>query len=113
MSSDGPDGITKTRWDIGITLTVTAPEKEKVKTWHDALHPEESWLDRRKAELGMEVEQTKGDREFSYDRTVFAGGGERLEGASYYWFFTALMFLTAIIFIPYAQFYRGETVLQE
>jgi len=113
VSSDGPDGITKTRWDIGITLTVTAPEKEKVKTWHDALHPEESWLDRRKAELGMEVEQTKGDREFSYDRTVFAGGGERLEGASYYWFFTALMLLTAIIFIPYAQFYRGETVLQE
>ena len=61
VSSDGPDGITKTRWDIGITLTVTAPEKEKVKTWHDALHPEESWLDRRKAELGMKVEQTKGD----------------------------------------------------
>ena len=113
VSSDGPDGITKTRWDIGITLTVTAPEKEKVKTWHDALHPEESWLDRRKAELGMEVGQTKGDREFSYDRSVFAGGGERLEGASYYWFFTALMFLTAIIFIPYAQFYRGETILQE
>ncbi|MBB22545.1 MAG: MFS transporter [Roseibacillus sp.] len=113
VSSDGPDGITKTRWDIGINLAVTAPEKEKVKTWHDALHPEESWLDRRKAELGMEVGQTKGDREFSYDRTVFAGGGERLEGASYYWFFTALMFLTAIIFIPYARFYRGETILQE
>ena len=46
-------------------------------------------------------------------RTFFAGGGERLEGASYYWFFTILMFITAVVFIPYACLYRGETILQE
>ena len=113
VSSDGPDGINKTRWDIGINLAVTAPEAETVRKWHDALHPEEPWLNRRKAELGMEVVQKQGDRDFSYDRTIFAGGGERLEGASYYWFFTILMFITALLFIPYAWFYRGETILQE
>ena len=50
--------------------------------------------------------------EITYSRTVFAGGGERLEGASYYWFFTVLMFITAIIFVPYACLYRGKTILQ-
>jgi len=84
-----------------------------VEKWHDALHPEEPWLNRREAELGMEVVQKQGDRDFSYDRTIFAGGGERLEGAAYYWFFTILMFITALLFIPYAWFYRGETILQE
>jgi len=113
VSSDGPDGTTKSRWDIGINLAVTAPEAENVEKWHDALHPEEPWLNRRKAELGMEVAQKQGGRNFSYDRTIFAGGGERLEGASYYWFFTVLMFFTAIIFIPYARLYRGETILQD
>ena len=113
ISSDGPDKKTKTQWDIGIKLAVTLPEAKKTAKWHDAFHPEEPWLDRRMAELNLAVGQKKEGQAISYDRTVFAGGGERLEGASYYWFFTALMFLTGIIFIPYARLYRGETVLQE
>ena len=59
------------------------------------------------------MEEEEADDEITYSRTAFAGGGERLEGAAYYWFFTILMFITALLFIPYAWFYRGETVLQE
>jgi len=35
-----------------------------------------------------------------------------LENASYYWFFTALMAVTAVIFVIYAQFYKGRTYIQ-
>lgn len=39
-------------------------------------------------------------------------GSVKLEGAQYYWFFTGLMVLTAIVFVVYSQFYRGGTFLQ-
>ena len=55
---------------------------------------------------------TQGKR-ISYDRTIFAGGGERLEGASYYWFFTILMIVTFVLFIPFAICYKPKTYLHE
>ena len=39
-------------------------------------------------------------------------GTSKLEGASYYWFFTILMFVGALIFVVYAKFYRGKTYIQ-
>lgn len=36
-----------------------------------------------------------------------------LKGANYYWFFTGLMFVAAVAFIPYAVTYRGHTVTQD
>lgn len=39
-------------------------------------------------------------------------GKSRLEGASYYWFFTSMMFLTACIFLVFMRFYRGQTYFQ-
>lgn len=44
---------------------------------------------------------------------IDSGGGERLEGAGYYLFFTGLMLVTAVLFSLLAQLYRGETYLQE
>jgi POT family proton-dependent oligopeptide transporter len=44
---------------------------------------------------------------------IDSGGGARLEGAGYYLFFTGLMLVTAVLFSLLAQFYRGETYLQE
>jgi POT family proton-dependent oligopeptide transporter len=35
-----------------------------------------------------------------------------LEGAAYFWFFTAAMVTMAIIFAVYASFYRGQTYIQ-
>jgi dipeptide/tripeptide permease len=42
-----------------------------------------------------------------------ADGSSKLPGASYFWFFTALMLAASIAFIPYARFYKGRTYLQE
>tara|TARA_R110002111_G_scaffold262875_1_gene342497 strand:+ start:40077 stop:41432 length:1356 start_codon:yes stop_codon:yes gene_type:complete len=37
----------------------------------------------------------------------------RLEGASYFWFFSGLMFVAAVLFIFVAKFYRGKTYIQD
>ena len=39
-------------------------------------------------------------------------GTSKLEGADYYWFFTALMVVTAIAFVFYAMRYKGHTYIQ-
>lgn len=39
-------------------------------------------------------------------------GSSKLEGASYYWFFTAAMLATAFSFLIIMRFYRGETYIQ-
>ncbi|MCH7602821.1 MAG: MFS transporter [Planctomycetes bacterium] len=39
-------------------------------------------------------------------------GSVKLEGADYYWFFTGLMALTAVIFVFVAMFYKGQTYVQ-
>ncbi|MGE5195614.1 MAG: POT family MFS transporter [Deltaproteobacteria bacterium] len=40
-------------------------------------------------------------------------GSVKLQGAQYYWFFTAVMLGAAILFIPVARFYREKTYIQE
>jgi POT family proton-dependent oligopeptide transporter len=39
-------------------------------------------------------------------------GNSYLEGASYYWFFTGVMLATAVLFVVWSQFYRGQTYIQ-
>ncbi len=114
ITSDGPDEISQTEWDLGVRVNLKPKDEEKRKSWTDFLHPDSPWLDRRKEKINYKEEREKEENAAgNYSRTPFAGGGERLEGASYYWFFTILMFITALIFIPYACLYRGETILQE
>lgn len=36
-----------------------------------------------------------------------------LQGANYHWFFTSLMLLAAVLFIPVARNYRGQTYMQD
>ena len=112
ITSMGPDGQRQTEWDVGIRIKLRQEQRALAKSWTESFRPDRPWLERRKEELGYREEQNEQETGL-FTRKFFAGGGERLEGASYYWFFTALMFLTAIIFIPYARFYRGETILQE
>jgi POT family proton-dependent oligopeptide transporter len=40
-------------------------------------------------------------------------GTSKLTGASYYWFFTALMLATSVLFSVYAAFYREKTYIQD
>jgi POT family proton-dependent oligopeptide transporter len=39
-------------------------------------------------------------------------GVNYLAGANYYWFFTGLMAVTAVVYVAFAQFYRGQTYIQ-
>ncbi len=39
-------------------------------------------------------------------------GTSKLPGASYYWFFTATMLATALIYVCWSQFYRGQSYIQ-
>lgn len=39
-------------------------------------------------------------------------GAALLEGANYFWFFTAVMLITSVIFVIWSQFYRGATFIQ-
>ena len=78
----------------------------------NALVPAEPWLEKRKRELGLSEEESDEVNPYPFEVTYYAGGGTTLEGASYFWFFSGLMLLTAIGFIPYAMRYRGKTILQ-
>lgn len=40
------------------------------------------------------------------------GGDRILQGADYFWFFTACMLVMAVVFAIYAMFYRGRTYIQ-
>lgn len=109
--SAGPDGEWNTKWDIGIIIQMSEPEAPPKASWVDVFHPETSWLTRRKAELNLAPEKSPpGVTDFS--RTTFSGGQVRLQGAAYFWFFSALMAATAILFIPFAILYRPKSYLQ-
>ncbi|MBT8036043.1 MAG: POT family MFS transporter [Verrucomicrobiae bacterium] len=110
ISSDGPDQQYKTQWDLGVTLTLPEPPKEKTDSWADTFRPDSTWLERRKQTLGLETSKNvSGDDDQPRIQTnYYAGGGSQMEGASYFWFFTKLMLATAIIFIPYAIYYKKD-----
>ena len=40
-------------------------------------------------------------------------GSSKLPGASYYWFFTIAMLVTAVLFIPVAKGYRAKSYIQD
>jgi proton-dependent oligopeptide transporter, POT family len=39
-------------------------------------------------------------------------GKKLLEGADYFWFFTIVMAVAAILYVIWSQFYRGQTYIQ-
>jgi POT family proton-dependent oligopeptide transporter len=104
ISSDGPDRAEKTRWDLGALVAIPVPLEEE----------ERPWLEGRKRILGVGGPPPDPDAaELPPSVTYTAGGGVKLEGAAYFWFFTKLMLGTAILFVPYACLYRGKTILQD
>ena len=46
------------------------------------------------------------------ESVVVQEASSKLEGANYYWFFTGLMVIVAIIFVFYSLFYKGRTFVQ-
>ena len=111
--SRGADGKWNTKWDIGIIIEKSAPEPEPKPSWLDKLRPSDTWLSHRKKELGIRPEMAAGGAGEQFRKTTFSGGQVRLQGATYFWFFSALMAATALLFIPFAILYRPKSYLQE
>jgi POT family proton-dependent oligopeptide transporter len=105
ISSDGPDKTPKTKWDLGAMITFSAAGDDEDPG---------SWLAKRKRELGITKESPDNPEDATLlSAAYYAGGQTKLEGSSYFWFFTWLMLGTAIVFVPYAILYKGETILQD
>ena len=133
VASEGPDATWQSQFDIRAEVEVTSRTSEQ-KTEDAArsgssdllswAHPQQTWLERRKAELGMETSDPSKnsdggavdldtDDAFSHSVRWDVGGGETLSGAGYFWFFTWVMLGTAILFVPVGWLYRPHTYLQE
>lgn len=112
--SFGGDGKKNTKWDVGVLVEKVVPEGEEKAGWFDGLRPAESWLESRRGELGVSGVAGAGKVEGTmYVRNTFSGGQVRLEGASYFWFFSAVMGVTAMLFVPFAVVYRPRAYLQD
>ena len=99
LSSAGPDGKLKTEDDINTHITIKKNDRDE----------EGTWLFEAKQEKGM-IEEDDGSGPLKTTHVI--GGGTKLEGAKYFWFFTGLMGAVAILFIPFAIFYKERTYLQ-
>ncbi|MEX2578674.1 MAG: POT family MFS transporter [Verrucomicrobiales bacterium] len=107
--SNGPDEKRSTRWDQGATILLSRPEIRPPSAWAkfmENFRPEEPWLERRKAKLGVPTRAEAEAAGPSVSRRYFVGGQVKLEGASYFWFFTGLMLAAALLFVLVAKFYK-------
>ncbi len=109
ISSDGPDKTHKTQWDLGVVLSASDSNATEQGTW----------LQREKQRLGLLESLPRGEPTEERSRPpqllqndYYAGGQTKLEGAAYFWFFTKLMLITAIIFVPFSLCYKPKTYLQ-
>ncbi|MEM7262558.1 MAG: MFS transporter [Planctomycetota bacterium] len=111
VSSFGPDQTELTELDRGYVVDV--PSLEEGGGEEEADDGRKTWLERRKEELGIVETATDDEGEPTATRTAFIGGQVKLEGASYFWFFTYLMAGTAILFVVVAFLYKPKEYLQE
>lgn len=106
LISAGPDQVNATPWDLGVLVRVNPAEESVVaatSSWWDRLHPAQTWLHRRAQEMGVEL---AGEESTGYTVSRFSGGQTKWEGQAYYWFFTLLMLVASILYIPFAWMYR-------
>ncbi|MGE9269607.1 MAG: MFS transporter [Verrucomicrobiales bacterium] len=104
IRSAGPDNTPGTSWDYVAELAIHPPSSGEPKGNSHPFRPEEPWL------------VTHGGEKAEKPPTQVSlriGGGSKLDGAAYFWFFTKLMAITAVIFIPFAVIYQPKTYFQE
>lgn len=113
--SSGPDKKFETPWDITLEGVVNRVDPEKA-TQQAAQY---TWKEKRIIELKgeegrKEVETKRGNiPETEIADSITVGGAVTLEGPDYYWFWTNLMLVTAVLFIPVAYLYPEKTGLVE
>lgn len=143
VTSDGPDKVWESSYDIRADVTVDSktPEQQREEIENSSesdpfrwAHPEKTWLERRieeldKANKNLEAEGVEAENASLYDGNGdplideypdFAqsirwdiGGATLLAGASYFWFWTWIMLGAAILFVPVGWLYKPHTYLQE
>jgi POT family proton-dependent oligopeptide transporter len=99
LSSAGEDGKLKTADDINTLVGIPDNSREEEGTWLYNAKKEKNLLKEGEALSSLEFEHV-------------VGGGTKLEGASYFWFFTKLMLIVAVLFLPFSLLYREKTYLQ-
>ena len=105
LSSAGADRKEGTMWDQTALISLPEPKApEETASWTDALRPESTWIERQTQGSDKEPASSKSNQRFSVATRL--GGGNKLEKAAYFWFFTKLMAATAVLFIPYTLLYR-------
>jgi POT family proton-dependent oligopeptide transporter len=100
ISSKGPGQKEKSEWSQGLVIEKTAGQ---------LVAPKDTWLARRKVELGIREEPSPG----GFKRTEFSGGESKLEGAAYFRFFTWLILGALAVYLPFSLIYRPKTYLHE
>ncbi|MBT5017355.1 MAG: POT family MFS transporter [Planctomicrobium sp.] len=111
--SSGADKKFDTPWDVTLEGVVNRVDPEKTKQQES----EYTWREKRiielKGEAGRkEVETARGNIPATeIDDSITVGGAVTLEGPAYYWFWTKLMLVTSILFIPVAYLYPEKTGL--
>ena len=102
IKSHGHDKTLNTKWDYKIEINVKKDEEDL----------EGTWLYEEKKKRGI-IKDSSSDNNSPLSYGISTGGGDTLQGAAYYWFFTKLMIITAIIFIPFASLYRPKMYLHD
>lgn len=109
--SNGADGAAFSPWDQGAVLKISRPESSEPSAFaafFDRFRPDEPWMEKRKAELGVETKAEANAAGPSVSRDFFVGGLVKLEGASYFWFFTIVMLGAACLFVIVAKLYKPK-----
>jgi len=112
----GPDETAMTPWDQGLIITVDLPAGETQKSRFGFLTPDQPWLETRKDILGVSDMPNAEDADEEtgpFSRREFVGGQTKLQGASYFWFFTWIMLGTAVCFVVVAWFYKPREYFHE
>lgn len=110
VSSSGPDGTLLTADDLNGLITINPAPSALDK---------ETWIYKRKMEMSKEFGTPPPDAGTTagagptFTDKVSIGGGQTLEGAPLFWFFSWVMLGTAICFIPVAILYVPRQYLQE
>ncbi|WP_018970163.1 POT family MFS transporter [Rubritalea marina] len=103
IQSIGPDQKPLSQWDTGLIVTY-----EDLKNTNLSTTQKQSWLDQRKAALGLTPSGSNSTAASPYHYEFVAGGFYKLEGAAYFWFFTYLMLGSAVLFIPVSLLYKDD-----